>query len=92
MFHVGDDSPPHLSPNYHCNLQIKIPKKQIDILNGTVEHSSGHFIGFLFFAVCGATHAALTLAASLYYGLNRTWYHYYGDGTEPKVQTPEQQF
>ena len=48
---------------------------------------SGHFIGFLFFAVCGSLHAAVTLSASLYYGLNRTWYHYYGDGTEPKVST-----
>ena len=30
-------------------------------------------------------HAAVTLSASLYYGLNRTWYHYYGTGSEPKI-------
>ena len=29
--------------------------------------------------------ATVSLAMSLYYGLNRTWYLYYGTGAEPQV-------
>ncbi len=56
-------------------------------INNCVGHANhGHFIGFLAFAVCGSLSAIVTLSASLYYGLNRSYYHYYGDGTEPKIQ------
>ncbi len=55
-------------------------------INTCVGHANhGHFIGFLFFAVVGCVQASFILAMSLYYGLNRSWYHYYGTGREPKV-------
>ena len=47
--------------------------------------TSGHFIAFLASAVCGCSMATVSLAMSLYYGLNRTWYLYYGTGAEPQV-------
>lgn len=55
-------------------------------INNCVGHfNHGHFIAFLFFAVIGCAHAAFILSMSLYYGLNRSWYHVYGTGHEPVV-------
>lgn len=45
----------------------------------------GHFTAFLSFAVMGCAHASVILACSLYRGLNRIWYQYYGTGREPIV-------
>ena len=55
-------------------------------INNCVGHfNHGHFVGFLFFAVLGCAQAAVTLAMTLFYGLNRSWYRYYGTGREPNV-------
>jgi ribosomal protein L40E len=55
-------------------------------INNCVGHfNHGHFTAFLASAVCGCSLASVTLGMSLYYGLNRSWYHYYGTGTEPLV-------
>ena len=48
-------------------------------------HNHGHFVAFLASAVTGCAMATFCLAMSLYYGLNRTWYLYYGTGREPQV-------
>ena len=48
-------------------------------------HIPGHFIAFLASAVAGCSMATVSLGLSLYYGLNRTWYLYYGTGREPQV-------
>eukprot|EP00092_Neocalanus_flemingeri_P024016 GFUD01026050.1.p1 GENE.GFUD01026050.1~~GFUD01026050.1.p1 ORF type:complete len:392 (-),score=118.92 GFUD01026050.1:316-1491(-) len=48
-------------------------------------HNQGHFIAFLASAVCGCMMSSISLSMSLYYGLNRTWYLYYGTGREPQV-------
>lgn len=45
----------------------------------------GHFTAFLYFAVSGCAYAAGVLSCSLYRGLNRVWYLYYGTGNEPIV-------
>ncbi|XP_026476828.1 palmitoyltransferase ZDHHC6 [Ctenocephalides felis] len=44
-----------------------------------------HFTSFLFYAVCGCAHASVVLACSLYHGIHRVWYQYYGTGLEPVV-------
>ena len=55
-------------------------------INNCVGHfNHGHFVGFLTFAVLGCAQASFVLAMMLYYGLNRSWYHYYGTGEEPKI-------
>ena len=55
-------------------------------VNTCVGHNNhGHFIAFLSSAVAGCSMATLCLSLSLYYGLNRTWYLYYGTGKEPQV-------
>lgn len=55
-------------------------------INNCVGHfNHGHFVGFLSFAVIGCAQATVILTMTLYYGLNRSWYHYYGTGQEPKV-------
>jgi len=55
-------------------------------INSCVGHfNHGHFVGFLTFAVLGCAQASFVLAMTLYYGLNRSWYHFYGTGEEPKV-------
>merc|ERR1712223_1505358 len=55
-------------------------------INNCVGHfNHGHFVAFLTFAVLGCAQASFVLAMTLYYGLNRSWYHYYGTGAEPKV-------
>ena len=55
-------------------------------INNCVGHNNhGHFVGFLFFAVVGCAQASLVLSMSLYYGLNRSYYHHHGSGFEPKV-------
>jgi len=55
-------------------------------INNCVGHfNHGHFIGFLFFAIVGCAQASYILAVTLYYGLHRSWFHYYGTGQEPKV-------
>jgi hypothetical protein len=75
--------------SHHCRKCGRCVKKMdhhCPWINNCVGHANhGHFIGFLFFAVCGSLHAAVTLSMSLYYGLNRQWYHYYGTGNEPKI-------
>jgi len=42
-------------------------------------------VAFLSSAVCGCAMATFALGMSLYYGLNRSWYIYYGTGQEPQV-------
>ena len=55
-------------------------------INNCVGHfNHGHFVGFLASAVLGCAQASFVLSMTLYYGLNRSWYHYYGTGAEPKV-------
>lgn len=55
-------------------------------INTCVGHRNhGHFTAFLAAAVCGCAMATTALSGSLYYGLNRTWYLYYGTGKEPQV-------
>jgi len=55
-------------------------------INNCVGHfNHGHFVAFLTFAVLGCAQASFVLAMTLYYGLNRSWYHYYGTGDEPKI-------
>jgi len=55
-------------------------------INNCVGHyNHGHFAAFLASAVIGCSMACVCLSMSLYYGLNRTWYSYYGNGTEPRV-------
>ena len=55
-------------------------------INNCVGHfNHGHFVGFLTFAVLGCAQASFVLSMTLYYGLNRSWYHFYGTGEEPKV-------
>lgn len=55
-------------------------------INNCVGHyNHGHFSAFLASAVCGCSLASVTLGMSLYYGLNRSWYHFYGTGTEPVI-------
>lgn len=44
-----------------------------------------HFTAFLAFAVAGCAQASVILSCSLYRGLNRVWYLYYGTGDEPIV-------
>ena len=55
-------------------------------INTCVGHfNHGHFVSFLASAVSGCSLATISLSLSLYYGLNRTWYLYYGTGQEPQV-------
>jgi len=55
-------------------------------INTCVGHyNHGHFVAFLASAVTGCSMATVCLSMSLYYGLNRTWYMYYGTGKEPVV-------
>lgn len=55
-------------------------------VNGCVGWGNhAHFTAFLLFAVLGCFQAAIILACSLYRGLNRVWYMYYGTGHEPIV-------
>jgi len=55
-------------------------------INTCVGHfNHGHFVSFLASAVSGCALATVSLSLSLYYGLNRTWYLYYGTGREPQV-------
>jgi len=55
-------------------------------INNCVGHfNHGHFTAFLASAVCGCLIACVTLSFSLYYGLNRSWYQYYGTGREPRI-------
>lgn len=55
-------------------------------INTCVGHRNhGHFTAFLASAVCGCAMASVCLSISLYYGLNRSWYLYYGTGREPQV-------
>ncbi|KAJ4434327.1 hypothetical protein ANN_22884 [Periplaneta americana] len=55
-------------------------------INNCVGHyNHAHFTAFLFWAVCGCLQASIVLSCSLYRALNRVWYLYYGDGTEPIV-------
>lgn len=55
-------------------------------INNCVGHRNhGYFTAFLFFAVCGCLQASIELTCSLYRSLNRVWYLYYGNGTEPIV-------
>lgn len=55
-------------------------------INNCVGHCNhAHFTAFLFWAVCGCLQASVVLSCSLYRALNRVWYIYYGNGTEPLV-------
>merc|ERR1712111_21611 len=55
-------------------------------INNCVGHfNHGHFVGFLASAVLGCAQASFVLSMTLYYGLHRSWYHFYGTGDEPKV-------
>jgi len=55
-------------------------------INNCVGHfNHGHFSAFLISAVLGCSLSTVCLSMSLYYGLNRSWYQYYGTGQEPIV-------
>lgn len=55
-------------------------------INNCVGHfNHGHFTAFLASAVCGCCLSCVSLSCSLYYGLNRSYYQYYGTGTEPRI-------
>ena len=44
-----------------------------------------YIAAFLASAVCGCCLSCISLSCSLYYGLNRSYYQYYGNGTEPRI-------
>lgn len=67
----------------HCIMKMDHHCPWINNCVGHFNH--GHFVGFLFFAVLGCAQATVILAMTLYYGLNRSWYRYYGSGREPDV-------
>ena len=67
----------------HCVMKMDHHCPWINNCVGHFNH--GHFVGFLFFAVLGCAQATVTLTMTLYYGLNRSWYRYYGTGREPNV-------
>ena len=75
--------------SHHCRKCGRCVKKMdhhCPWINNCVGHENhGHFVGFLASAVAGCSQAAVILAMSIYYGLNRNHYHYYGTGNEPKV-------
>jgi len=55
-------------------------------INNCVGHTNhGHFTAFLASAVSGCSMACIALIMALYYGLNRSYYQFYGRGTEPRV-------
>jgi len=75
--------------SHHCRRCARCVMKMdhhCPWINTCVGHlNHGHFVGFLASAVSGCAMATISLSLSLYYGLNRTWYHYYGTGQEPQV-------
>eukprot|EP00095_Tigriopus_kingsejongensis_P006239 maker-scaffold301_size216225-snap-gene-1.27 protein:Tk06239 transcript:maker-scaffold301_size216225-snap-gene-1.27-mRNA-1 annotation:"palmitoyltransferase zdhhc6" len=75
--------------SHHCRKCGKCVKKMdhhCPWINNCVGHDNhGFFVGFLASAVLGCSHASWILAMSIYYGLNRSWYAYYGTGQEPQV-------
>jgi len=75
--------------SHHCRRCARCVMKMdhhCPWVNTCVGHRNhGHFIAFLASAVSGCCIATCTLSLSLYYGLNRTWYLYYGTGREPQV-------
>ncbi|KAG7154392.1 palmitoyltransferase ZDHHC6-like [Homarus americanus] len=55
-------------------------------INNCVGHKNhGSFTFFLFFAVLGCAQATVVLSLTIYHAIHRTWYIYYGTGTEPIV-------
>lgn len=75
--------------SHHCRKCGRCVKKMdhhCPWINGCVGwNNHAHFTAFLSFAVIGCSQAAVVLACSLYRGLNRVWYTYYGTGREPIV-------
>jgi len=67
----------------HCVMKMDHHCPWINNCVGHFNH--GHFIGFLFFAVVGCAQATYILSVTLWYGLHRSWYHFYGTGLEPKI-------
>jgi len=74
---------------HHCRKCARCVQKMdhhCPWINNCVGHfNHGHFTAFLLTAVLGCAMSTVCLSMSLYYGLNRTWYQYYGTGTEPRV-------
>jgi len=69
-----------------CNRCVMKMDHHCPWINTCVGHyNHGHFVAFLASAVCGCFMATISLGLSLYYGLNRHWYLYYGTGKEPQV-------
>ena len=69
-----------------CNRCVMKMDHHCPWINTCVGHfNHAHFIMFLGSAVAGCSMATVCLSMSLYYGLNRTWYMYYGTGHEPQV-------
>ncbi|PSN37480.1 Palmitoyltransferase ZDHHC6 [Blattella germanica] len=82
--------PPQWKPvRYHCGscgrCVLKMDHHCPWINNCVGHYNHAHFTAFLFWAVCGCLQASIVLSCSLYRALNRVWYLYYGDGTEPIV-------
>jgi len=75
--------------SHHCRRCARCVMKMdhhCPWINTCVGHlNHGHFLAFLASAVSGCAMATVSLTLSLYYGLNRTWYLYYGTGQEPQV-------
>lgn len=69
-----------------CNRCVQKMDHHCPWINNCVGHfNHGHFTAFLLSAVIGCGMSTMCLSMSLYYGLNRSWYQYYGTGEEPKV-------
>jgi len=74
---------------HHCRKCARCVQKMdhhCPWINNCVGHfNHGHFAAFLVSAVLGCSLSTICLTMSLYYGLNRSWYHFYGTGSEPVV-------
>jgi len=80
----------HKAPRSHhcrkCNRCVMKMDHHCPWINNCVGHfNHGHFTAFLGSAVLGCLLSCISLTCSLYYGLNRNWYEFYGTGNEPKV-------
>lgn len=69
-----------------CNRCVLKMDHHCPWINNCVGHfNHGHFTAFLASAVSGCILSTVSLSLSLYYGLNRSWYEFYGTGREPKI-------